>query len=78
MAAGMPETTLSAVAFGEIFHLFKGDLHNGYKHQLRDTFADFDSECGVTAVPARYQQLPLIVRIDQADQIAQYNAVFMA
>ena len=78
MAAGMPEATLSAVAFGKIFHLFKSDLHNRYKNQLRDTLADLDDEGGVTAVPARYQQLPLIVRINQADQIAQYNAVFMA
>ena len=32
----------------------------------------------VASVPARDHELALVIRINQADEVAQYNAVFMA
>ena len=57
---------------------FKTDLNNRDDNKLRNAIADFDGETFVAAVPAGNKQLALVIRINQANQVAQHNAMFMA
>lgn len=74
----MTEAASATLAFVERFDDFEVSLHHRHQHQLGDALANRDGERRVAAVPARHHQLALVVRIDQADQVAQHDAVFMA
>ena len=58
--------------------IFKFGLLHWHDNQLCDTFADFDSESVAPAIPARDHDFSLVVRVDQSDQIAEHDAVFVA
>ena len=74
----MTKAASATLAFIECFNDVEMGLHHRYQHQLGDTFANCDGERRVAAVPARNHQLALVVRVDQADQVAQHDAVLMA
>ena len=78
MAAGVPEAAGTALAFVEALDQLEMRLHHRHQHQLRDALADGDLESGIAAVPAGDHQLALVVRVDQADQVAQHDAVLVA
>lgn len=65
----MPEPAFAAFAGIKFFHYLKTRLHNGDKHQLRHAVADIDAKRIVTAIPAGNEKLPLIIRVDQANQV---------
>jgi len=56
----------------------KFGLNDRHDDQLRKPHADFQREWRVAAIPARDHELALIVGIDQAHKVAQYDAVFVA
>ena len=74
----MAEAPDATVTLGEGFYKFEDRLLHGNDDELRDTLTRLDSECRRTAVPARDQQLPLIVRVDEPDEITEHDAVLMA
>src|SRR5690606_3020291 len=76
-AAGMAKTTGATFGGNKFIHHFKGGLHHRYQHQLGQTFAHINGEALLATVPAADHQLTLIVRVNQANQIAQHNTVFM-
>ena len=56
----------------------EGRLHYGHDHKLGDALQRLDRECGHAAVPATHHQGPLIVRVDQPDEVAEHYAVLVA
>ena len=57
----MPESAGAAVACGKLFNNLKISLHDRNEYHLRNPHARFDHESIVTAVPARDENLTLIV-----------------
>ena len=53
-------------------------LHDGHEDHLRDALARRDRVGRATAIPARHEDLTLIVRIDEAGEIAEHDAVLVA
>src|SRR6476646_7833282 len=43
--------------------------------ELRETLQRLQRVDGASAIPAAHHQLPLIVRIDQADEVSEHDAV---
>ena len=78
LSSGMAETTGTAFGFGEIVDNFKRRLNHRHQHVLGEAFAGFEGEFFLATVPAAYHQLTLIIRVNQANQIAQHDTVFMA
>lgn len=78
MPSGMAKATGAARAGCEIRHHAEVRPHDRHDHQLGNAFTDSDRERCLTPVPTGNQQLALIIAIDQADQIAQDNAMFVA
>jgi len=74
----MSETTRAARAGIEVRHDLKFDLHHRDDHELRDALAGREREGFMPSIPARNHEFPLIVRINQADEIAEHDAVAMA
>ena len=74
----MAKTTCAALTFVKFLNQFKVRLHHRHQHQLSNTLAHCDIESRLATVPARHHQLTLIVRVDQAHQVAQHDAVLMA
>ena len=70
-AAGTSQTLI------KLSDLFKFHLHHRHKNHLCDALTDINGKSGVAPVPAGDKNLSLIVRINQTDQIAQNDAVFM-
>ena len=67
--AGVPKTTYATVSANKLINDFKVRLYNRHNDKLCDTVTDFDSEAFVTTVPAGDEQLALIVRVNQANQV---------
>lgn len=74
----MAETAITPGTFIKILDLFQRNLYDGDKNHLCNPFADIDGERGVAAIPAGDVNLALVIGVDQAHQIAQDDAVFMA
>src|SRR5690554_5724760 len=74
----MAKAAGASLTRGKLLHHLELRLHDRYDDELRDALARLDREGVPPAVPTRDHQLALIVRIDQADQIAEYDAVLMA
>ena len=75
---GAAEAAGAARAGGELLHHLELDLHHRHHHQLRDALQRLDGERGLAAVPHRDEDLPLVVGVDQADQVAEHDAVLGA
>src|SRR6478735_8538930 len=65
-----PKPALAPLAFIEFPHLGKRRPNNRYKHELRQPLHGLELEGVPAAVPTAHHELPLVVRIDQSDQIA--------
>ena len=74
----------AAEAAGAAFALFKSfyDIEFGVDHRdddhLRDALHRVEDEGRLAAVPAGNEELSLVVRVDQADQVAEHDTVFVA
>ena len=75
--ARMPKATFSPIRFNEFIHHIETRLHHRQYNQLRNSFPHFDAKRLPPPVPAGDKQLPLIIGIDQTDQIAQDDTVLM-
>src|SRR5690606_28239464 len=76
--AGAAEAPGAPFARGEFLDDVEADLQDGDDQQLGDPFEGLDREGGVAAVPDRYHQLALVVRIDQADEVPEDEAMLVA
>ena len=52
-------------------------LDNRNDDQLCNSFKRFDGKSRLTAIPCGQHQLTLIIRINETNQITQYDAVFV-
>lgn len=77
MAARMPEATGSALAFAELIDDFKVNLSHGDKHHLRNAIAYGNLKGGLASIPQGDKNLPLVIRIDQPDQIPKDDAMLV-
>ena len=68
----------TALARGKVFDDIECDLRHRHHHKLGEAFHRVQHERTVAAVPGRNEDLSLIVGIDQTDQIAEHDAVFVA
>jgi hypothetical protein len=74
----LPKTVLAALAGVELIdHIERQPASTGTTHQLRNSIERIEREALVATIPHRHHQLALIIRIDQADQIAQHDAVLV-
>lgn len=78
MGTGVAKATFATFTAIELIDDFKIRLDHGYEHQLSNTLTDVDGEGLVSSVPGRDKKLALIIRINQAHQVTQNNAMFMA
>ena len=72
------ETAVATRAWCKIVDQAEIHLHHGNDDELRQPFERVQGEGLVAAVPGGNQDLSLIVRVNQADQIAQHDAVLVA
>jgi hypothetical protein len=77
-AARVAEAAAAAIACGEIFHDCELGLQDGDDHELRNALARLDPEVFRAAVPARDHELALIVGVDEANEVAEHDAVLVA
>ncbi len=76
--AGMTKTAGTAPALFEILHNFELGLRHRHEHHLCNAVAGFDGESGLSAIPAGHEYLPLVIGINQSNQIAEHDAVLVA
>ncbi len=74
----MPESTCPPRTVDKFLDQFESGPHDWYKHDLRDSFPGLDDETVDPAVPAGHIQLPLVVGINEPDQVAQHDTVLVA
>lgn len=74
----MAEAAISTVALAKLFNDFKSNLLDRDEDHLRDALAGLNLVDIAPAVPARDENLALVVRIDQPGKVAKYQAVFVA
>ena len=78
MFTGAAESAAAAPAQRKFLHDIKPGLHDGHNHQLRHALHRHQRERNLAAVPQRDENLPLIIRVDQADQVAQHDTVLVS
>src|SRR5690554_1112484 len=71
------KTTFTTFTGSEFVDDREVGLNDRDDDQLGDTFQRVENEALVSAIPARDQQLSLIIGIDEADQVAEYDAMFV-
>ena len=74
----MAEPTRTTLAFVEIFNDIELYLCDRHEQHLRDSLARLNLITLRTTIPARDEYLSLVVGIDKARQIAQYQPVFVS
>ena len=77
MFAGAPETTGSARALREIVDNIETDLYYRHHDQLGDSFHRIKGKDGLATIPQRNQYLSLVIRVDQANQVAEHDTVLV-
>ena len=71
------EATCAALAFVEFFDHIHCNLQYRNHDELRDALHGLQGKSGLRAIPQRDHDLSLVIGIDQADKIAEHDAVFM-
>lgn len=77
MTAGVAKSAGPALTLIEFLDDLEVHLHDRDQHHLRDALAGLYNEALSAAVPARQVHLALIVGIDEANEIAENDAVFV-
>jgi hypothetical protein len=75
---GVAEATRPSITIDKIIDNFKSRAYHRDENHLRNPLAGFNGKYLVATVPARNVQLPLVIRVDQTDQVTEHNAVFVA
>lgn len=78
MFAGAAKAILATVTLFKVLHHIEIHLHYRHYHQLRDPLQRIQQERRVPTIPAGDKYLPLIIGVDQSDQIAQDYAMLVA
>ena len=73
----MPEAAGRAMAGLEFFAVLEAHRYDRHEHELRDAVPREDDEGVAPTVPARDQDLSLVVRIDESDKITQDDPVLV-
>jgi hypothetical protein len=73
----MTETACATLALIELLNDLEVRLNDRDQHQLSDTLPDGNLESRLATVPAGHHQFALVVRVDQAHQVAEHDAVLM-
>ncbi len=76
--SGTTKTTCTTRAFRKIVDDIKSDLNDGHDDELSYSFHRIQRKDGCPAIPQRNQYLSLIVRVDQANQVTEHDAVLVA
>jgi hypothetical protein len=76
-ASGVAKAARVAVTLFEFLYHFEANLLYTKKHQLRDPLAWINRERGIAAVPAGDLNFPLVVAVDESNQVAQHDTVLM-
>ena len=74
----MTEPAGAPVAGIELVHDIERDLLDRYEHHLCNAFPGLYLVTLATAVPARDEHLPLVIRIDETGQVAEHQSMFVA
>ena len=75
---GAAKTTRAAIACRKLIDDIKSDLQHGYHHKLCEAVHRVQCVDFFAAIPYRDENFTLVVGVNQADQIAEHNAVFVA
>src|SRR5437773_2391732 len=70
-----PETTVSALALGQLLHLAPGDAGDRADHQLRDAVAAADRDRLASEVDEQHPDLAAVVGVDRAGRVQHREAV---
>ncbi len=73
----MTEASGATAALRKRLYELEVDLPHGHDHELRDALPRLNTERRGPTVSAGDQQFPLVVGIDQADEITEDDSVFM-
>ena len=73
----MAKPSDTACAGIEVFDHSKLRMCNWHENQLRDAFPRSDGIRSISAIPARNHQRPLIIRIDETDEISEHESIFV-
>ena len=76
--SGGSEAALASLAFVELVNLGEVCLYDREEHQLRDPLARGHGNVFLSPVPCRDDELALIVGVDEADKVAEHQAVLRA
>ena len=76
--ASAAKTTCTAIGCVKFLNQIELRLHDGYDNHLRDALERLDGERGMATVPSRYHEFALIIRVNQADEVTQHDAVFVS
>lgn len=77
MAAGVAKAAGAACAGGKVADEVKRRTDDRLDEHLRDALAEGDGVGTAAAVPERDFQLALVVAVDEADEVAEDDAVFV-
>ncbi len=73
----MTEAANATHTIDKFLNNFKSGSHDRYEYHLRNPFPRLDNKSVLATIPARDIQLPLVIRVDEADQIAQHYAMLV-
>ena len=76
-ASGMAEAARVAVTLFEFLHHFEANLLYRQEYQLSDPIAWINQEYFTAAIPAGDLNFPLVVAVDESNQVAQHDTVLM-
>ena len=74
----MTKTARAAVAFVEFLHNREHHLLHGHEYHLRDALSRPYLVAIGAAIPPRDIYLALVVRVDEAGQVAEHEAMLVA
>jgi len=74
----MAEATRTTLTFAEFFNDIELYLCDRHEQHLRDSLARLNLITLRTTIPARDEYLSLVVGIDKAGQVAEYQPVFVS
>lgn len=74
----MAEATCASLAFTKLLHDLEPDLLDRYENHLCYALARLNFIGGLAAIPARDKHLSLVVGVDEASEISEYQTVFVA
>lgn len=74
---GAAESAFAARAGGKVVDEIEIDLQNRNHDELSQSVEWLNGVGLLAPIPGRNEDLPLIIRVDEADEIAQYDAIFV-